>query len=751
MPNKKKDFSSWSKDELIKRVAELEKRKKYGLVWDEEREPEKVVEACKTTLPVLEEIKAKEIQTNPSKPTHILIEGDNYHTLSVLNYTHPNAFDVIYIDPPYNTGARDWTYNNKFIDEKDSYRHSKWLSMMSKRLVLAKNLINPRSGVFIITIDEHEVHRLRMLVEQIFSGFYIQMITTVTNPKGVTQGRFSRVEEYAIYCFGPDAYVYDSDDNLLNPPDPTRKPRWKGLLRSGTDAERSDRKDMFYPVLINDKGAVVDTSVPLPFEQEPDINKKINGLSAAWPIRKDNTYGRWGVSYQTLRTLIKKGYVSAGKYDKNRKTYGISYISEPIRKLIESGDVNIVNYDKDHNVVDIEYVTDNNRIIKTVWHRTRHDAGAYGTDLINNILQGEGSFSFPKSIYSTKDAINAVLKDKKNALVLDYFAGSGTTLNAVNLMNAIDNGSRQCFLATNNEVSIADAKELKEKGFQPGDEDWENLGICRSVTWPRSKYTILGKRDDGSLLEGEYYTGLRTAQYKKRKYLHLQFTNALFLKTQSSRRQLGALLEGISQDSIKNASAFFIPEIGQGNSSILIDESSRDRWLDLLVGRDDITTFYMVISSKSEFLITKSLIDDLLGDFQLTEELTYPMQQGFDCNLRYFETKFVDAKQTDRNKERLTKHSVKMLCLRENTFDLVDESETIKIFKNLDKYTAILFDENQIPDLIIKISNYEKPINVYVFSLGDDDFTEIFSGLNAEVTVRSIPAAILRVYKRIFA
>ena len=134
---KKYDYSNWSKEELIERVYNLEKRKKYGLVWDEEREPEEIVLKCQKELPVLKEVKTKEIKTDSRKPTHILIEGDNYHALSVLNYTHEKCIDVIYIDPPYNTGAKDWKYNNNYIDEFDAYKHSKWISMLYNRLKIA--------------------------------------------------------------------------------------------------------------------------------------------------------------------------------------------------------------------------------------------------------------------------------------------------------------------------------------------------------------------------------------------------------------------------------------------------------------------------------------------------------------------------------------------------------------------------------------------------------------------------------------
>ena len=133
---KKYDYSGWSKEDLIKRIHQPEMRKKYGLVWDEERESEKVVLQCKKELPVLKEVKGKEIKNDPDKPTHILIEGDNFHSLSVLNYTHENSVDLIFIDPPYNIGG-DFIYNDKIVDPEDSYRHSKRLSFMKNRLELA--------------------------------------------------------------------------------------------------------------------------------------------------------------------------------------------------------------------------------------------------------------------------------------------------------------------------------------------------------------------------------------------------------------------------------------------------------------------------------------------------------------------------------------------------------------------------------------------------------------------------------------
>ena len=161
----------------------------------------------------------KQIDTVENAPDsdlwHTLIEADNYHALQLLEYLYAERVDCIYIDPPYNTGAKDWKYNNDYVDDKDAYRHSKWLSFMEKRLRLAKKLLNPNTGVLIATIDEHEVHHLRCLLEDIFQDYYIQMVTYVSNPTGATQGRFSRIEEYAIYCFAKDAYVASFDDPMI--------------------------------------------------------------------------------------------------------------------------------------------------------------------------------------------------------------------------------------------------------------------------------------------------------------------------------------------------------------------------------------------------------------------------------------------------------------------------------------------------------------------------------------------------------
>ena len=161
----KKDYKGFSREQLIDELNKLAKRKKYGLVWEEERTREQF--EAGGNLPVLVENMKREVRNDNEKPTNILIEGDNYHALSVLNYTHAKSIDVIYIDPPYNTGNDDFRYNDKFVDQEDNYRHSKWLSFMSKRLKLAKQLLK-NTGVIFISIDDNELSQLKLLCDEIF-------------------------------------------------------------------------------------------------------------------------------------------------------------------------------------------------------------------------------------------------------------------------------------------------------------------------------------------------------------------------------------------------------------------------------------------------------------------------------------------------------------------------------------------------------------------------------------------------------
>ena len=199
--NHSKDYSKLSKEELIAMVEKLDSRKKYGLIWDEEKVKEQFEKDAENALPVLKEISSKEITNKDApQPVNILIEGDNYHALSVLNFTHQGKIDVIYIDPPYNTGARDWKYNNSYIDESDSFRHSKWVSFMYKRLQLSKQILAD-DGIICVTIDDYELPRLLMIMEEIFGEEnHLGTAAIRINPGGrKTKRSLAQQHEYAIF------------------------------------------------------------------------------------------------------------------------------------------------------------------------------------------------------------------------------------------------------------------------------------------------------------------------------------------------------------------------------------------------------------------------------------------------------------------------------------------------------------------------------------------------------------------------
>ena len=658
-------------------------------------------------------------------PWHTLIEADNYHALQLLDYLYEGKVDCIYIDPPYNTGSRDWKYNNDYVDSNDGWRHSKWLAFMEKRLKLAKRLLKPDTGVLIliVTIDEHEVHHLRMLVLQTLPECAIQMVTVVINPKGVTQGRLSRVEEYIVYCFNPVARTKGGSDDLLNPVSASLTPRWKGLLRSGGEAQRKDRTDMFYPIWVDNKRSkIVEIGEPLPLPELPILGIKKNGLSVAWPVRSDGSLGRWGVGRQTLRELVSKGYVSVGRYDKKRKTFGVTYLSQQLQAQIESGELIVTDRSPISGIVNAVYAESASRKIKTVWHRTQHDAGAYGSDLLKAILGPSNSFSYPKSIYAVRDAISAVVLDRPDALIVDFFAGSGTTLNAVNLLNAADGGQRRCILVTNNEVSADEAATLGARGLQPGDAEWEAQGICYSVTWPRSKFTILGRRDDGTALPGDYLTGKKVEKEKARNFTQIGFVDPVTLDTPAKKKQVLALIDGLPQTLVKDPCPFIVSQ--DHKSSILFDTAASEDWLEALAEQDHINDFYIITPSKRLFDALKEQVIDLLGSLRVSEEEKRPMSAGFATNLAYFKLDFLDKERVAL--KRAFREILPLLWLKAGAIgarpELPAGAPEPVVFVPEGSNFAVLLDEARLTKLLQNLSGRSGLSHVFIVTDADESF-----------------------------
>lgn len=277
------------------------------------------------------------VQHGGDKPYHNVINGENYHVLKALTYTHRGKVDAIYIDPPYNTGAKDWKYNNDYVEGDDLYRHSKWLAMMERRLLVAKELLNPANSVLIVTIDEKEYLRLGLLLEQVFPEAKRQMVTIVIQAAGSNRkGELGRVEEYAFFLFLGSFVPYQSTDDLLNeePSTKVEKVRWESLLRSGTDSERKDSPNLFYPVFVDQEtGRIVscgDSKELLSSRNEWQVPE---GAIAVWPIKSGGSEGRWRCSPATFRNLIADGFAKAGTVSENGKGT-IWYLGESARKKL---------------------------------------------------------------------------------------------------------------------------------------------------------------------------------------------------------------------------------------------------------------------------------------------------------------------------------------------------------------------------------------------------------------------------------
>ena len=451
------------------------------------------------------------------KPCHTVINGENYHVLKALTYTHRGKVDAIYIDPPYNSGARDWKYNNDYVEKDDSYRHSKWLAMMERRLLVAKELLNPADSVLIVTIDEKEYLRLGLILEQAFPDARIQMVTSLINPKGVARGQeFYRVDEYIFFvCFGSASVTKTNDPMILTGKRndgvqdgekvETKKVRWGNLLRSGTDAKRSDRKNQFYPVFLNaETGKLHSVGEPLlPITAARDEVMAPQGTLVIWPIRKDGSEGRWQVGNQRLRDLFDGGFASIGRFNGGDRV-SFSYVTDNVFDLIESGEVVIQGRDE-RGVVILAYSEDMEKSDnpKTMWNKTSHSASEYGSTLLRQMIPGR-KFPFPKSLYAVEDTLRFFIAAKPEAVVLDFFSGSGSTAHAVMRLNKQDSGRRQCISVTNNEVAAEEQKELREQGLRPGDPEWEKWGICDYITKPRVAAAITGKTPDGEPIKGDY-------------------------------------------------------------------------------------------------------------------------------------------------------------------------------------------------------------------------------------------------------
>ena len=450
----KKDFQNWSKEKLVHEYKELSKRKKFGIVWDDKIE--EVAEQCKTSLPVLKDEKTKSFSTGKNEINHIFIEGDNYDALSVLNYTHKKKIDVIFIDPPYNTGSQHWIYNNSYVERDDRFKHSKWLSFMSKRLRLARNLLK-EDGFFAITIDHNELFTLGLLMDEIFGeGNRVGIVTVLHNPKGRNQAKFFSENSEFLMIYAKDiskaefnsVAISEDTQGTFTEIDDEGKFRYEPYMRARTVWSRENRPRNWYSIYVS--------------KDLKDItHKKQKGYYEVFPITNNGKEMAWKNIQETFIELNKNNYFEAKKEGSK-----------------------IVIYHKYRE----------QQVLKNVWTDKKYQSEFHGTNLLKKIF-GDKRFDYPKSLYLVMDILKITSKD--DSVILDFFAGSGTTGHAVLELNKEDGGNRQFILCTNNE---------NNNGNGHG-------GVAQGVCYPRIKKVIKGYKESTSIavagLGGNlrYYTG----------------------------------------------------------------------------------------------------------------------------------------------------------------------------------------------------------------------------------------------------
>ena len=443
---KKKDYSEYTKGQLIKELHLLREQKKFGLVW--ENKIEEVVEKCKMQAPILKPVSGMNVAGKKDEQKHILIEGDNYHALEVLNYTHKGKIDVIYIDPPYNTGAKNWKYNNDYVEREDSYRHSKWLSMMGSRLGLAKRLLK-ESGFLICAIDDNEIFTLGLLMDAIFGERNrLGLVTVVHNPKGRNFTKwFSANSEYMlVYAKNTEQAKFNNvaiDESVRESfefmEEDGRRYRLEPFMRSRTETLRKNKPSFWYPLYVSRDLKKISLN------QHPDDYE-------VYPIAPNGNEATWINLPKTFESKNKQNLFTAQKEGDFIRVY---------RKFYEQ------------------------QIFKNIWTDRKYHSEFNGTNLLKEIL-GENIFDYPKSLYLLEDILK--ITTRRNAAVLDFFAGSGTTGHAVMELNKEDGGNRQFILCTDNENNNGNGSK----------------GIARGVCQPRIKKVMKGykKNGDGEKIEG---------------------------------------------------------------------------------------------------------------------------------------------------------------------------------------------------------------------------------------------------------
>ena len=546
---------------------------------------------------------------------HTLIEADNYHALQLLEYLYPHKVDCIYIDPPYNTGKDEWKYNDAFVDSSDHWAHSKWLSLMKKRLKLAKHLLSS-TGALIISIGYQELHHLCVLCEELFSDKQIVPVTVQTSG-GKPSGGFNYLQEYLVFIVPRDFSAH-----AMQFAGGKKRTPFEGLTL--TTYDQTTRPNQTYPIFIDERtecitgcGASltdrIDQGLYLGEKSDFsfDYSEAPEGNVAIWPVSNKGNPCVWRLISNRLLSDWNKGYIRVSKNRslKNPNKYSIQYLPDGVIKKIKNGKLEILGTEEGKPTLKFGSNETEGKDIPTIWTEKVFYT-TKGTKQIDDIF-GSKDFQYPKPVDLLAEVIRACTD--YNSLIIDFFAGSGTTLNAINLVNEEDGGQRRCILVTNNELSKKQSQRLTKNGLHPGDPEWEACGICRSVTWPRTVYTITGKRVDGTMLPGRYAADdegfekpladgfAANAEYfklgfldKDRVSLGRQFHEILPLLWLKS----GAIGKRPELAGDEEPDMLVLP---QNHFAILVEEAAYSAFAKKVAQYDTIDTIYFVTNSESAY------------------------------------------------------------------------------------------------------------------------------------------------------
>lgn len=410
------DFTSWTNAELIEEINKLQKARKLGLVW--ESKSETLADALAGQISVLEDIKSRTLYPLKQKPFNFLIEGDNLQVLSSMHFTHKEQIDVIYIDPPYNTGNNDFKYNDNYILRDDSFRHSTWLSFISKRLWLAKDLLK-RDGIIIISIDDNEQAHLKLLCDEIFGeNNFVACLPTIMNLKGnQDEFAFAGTHEYTIiYAKDKASSTFNNlaieADDLAEEWQEDEIGWWKkgaGLKMTGINAPREKQPSLYFPVWVKKDG----TEISLKERKSWDrVLPTTEGQEMSWRWSKDKFLR------DRSDVIISGSSPNWTFYKKQRPELGDLPSKKP----------------------------------KSTFYKPQYST-TNGASQIKAIF-GSKVFDYPKPLELIIDLLD--ITTSKTSLILDFFAGSGTTGHAVEALNRKDGGNRRFILCTNNESGIAE-------------------------------------------------------------------------------------------------------------------------------------------------------------------------------------------------------------------------------------------------------------------------------------------------------